>query len=106
MIRKFLSRVFSRRKKHSVIPFESHGVARESISRCARSVTDGLQAQGHAAFVVGGAVRDLLLGREPKDFDVATTPARSTLVSTPAPPGASMEVARMVAEEISREMAG
>jgi poly(A) polymerase len=35
-------------------------------------VTDGLQAAGFKAFVVGGAVRDLLLDRHPKDFDVAT----------------------------------
>jgi poly(A) polymerase len=35
-------------------------------------VTDGLQAEGFKAFVVGGAVRDLLLDRQPKDFDVAT----------------------------------
>ncbi len=35
-------------------------------------MTDALQAQGYAAFVVGGAVRDLLLGKHPKDFDVAT----------------------------------
>ena len=35
-------------------------------------MTDGLQAEGFKAFVVGGAVRDLLLNRQPKDFDVAT----------------------------------
>jgi poly(A) polymerase len=37
-----------------------------------RRVTEGLQAEGFKAFVVGGAVRDLLLERQPKDFDVAT----------------------------------
>jgi poly(A) polymerase len=56
-----------------VIPFKTHGVAREQISACALSVTDTLQAKGYAAFVVGGAVRDLLLKRAPKDFDVATS---------------------------------
>ena len=35
-------------------------------------MTDGLQHAGHRAFIVGGAVRDLLLGVAPKDFDVAT----------------------------------
>ncbi len=45
---------------------------REGISYGARRVTDGLQAEGFKAFVVGGAVRDLLLDRQPKDFDVAT----------------------------------
>ena len=32
-----------------------------------------LRAAGHTALLAGGCVRDLLLGREPKDFDVATT---------------------------------
>ncbi len=55
-----------------VIPFKAHKVARDEISYGAKRVTDGLQAAGFNAFVVGGAVRDLLLNREPKDFDVAT----------------------------------
>lgn len=75
MIRKFLHRVFSRRARSQdpvVIPFEKHGVPRTGISDCARKVTATLQERGFKAFVVGGAVRDLLLGRNPKDFDVAT----------------------------------
>ncbi len=76
MITKFLGRVFSGRifkaGQPKIIPFSTHGVARESISRCALTVTQTLQRHEFAAFVVGGAVRDLLLGREPKDFDVAT----------------------------------
>jgi len=78
MIKKFLKRVFRKPAKvrssgnAQVIPFELHGVAREQISYGAQKVTDGLQAAGHQAFVVGGAVRDLLLKRTPKDFDVAT----------------------------------
>jgi poly(A) polymerase len=78
MIKKFLKRVFSKSAKirssgHAqVIPFEVHGVAREQISYGALRVTDGLQAAGYQAYVVGGAVRDLLLGCIPKDFDVAT----------------------------------
>ena len=55
-----------------IIPFEKHGVSRDGISYGAKRVTDGLQAAGFQAFVVGGAVRDLLLDREPKDFDVTT----------------------------------
>ncbi len=55
-----------------MIPFEQHKVTREGISYAARRVTDGLQAAGFQAYVVGGAVRDLLLDRHPKDFDVAT----------------------------------
>jgi len=76
MIRKLIQRVFSRpsRKRHRalVIPFEQHGIERERISHCARRTTAGLQEAGFQAFVVGGAVRDLLLELEPKDFDVAT----------------------------------
>ena len=55
-----------------IIPFGVHGVESGGISPAARRVTDGLQAAGYKAFVVGGAVRDLLLGRHPKDFDIAT----------------------------------
>lgn len=77
MIKKILKRVFSRSKIKTVgaarvIPFELHGVEREQISYGALKVTDGLQAAGYQAFVVGGAVRDLLLQRTPKDFDVVT----------------------------------
>jgi poly(A) polymerase len=72
MIRSLLRRVFSRTPKAKVIGFEAHGIARESISSCARRVVEALQSNGYAAFVVGGAVRDLLLGKQPKDFDVAT----------------------------------
>ncbi len=78
MIKKFLKRVFSQPAvkraagNAQVIPFRQHGVAREQISYGALKVTDGLQAAGYQAYVVGGAVRDLLLDRKPKDFDIAT----------------------------------
>ena len=49
-----------------------HPVRREQISSGARSVIRRLQDAGHHAFVVGGAVRDLMLGIAPKDFDLAT----------------------------------
>src|SRR5260370_16694467 len=38
----------------------------------ARQVISKLRAAGHQAYLVGGCVRDLLLGVKPKDFDVAT----------------------------------
>ncbi|HRE18516.1 MAG TPA: polynucleotide adenylyltransferase PcnB, partial [Rhodocyclaceae bacterium] len=38
----------------------------------ARRVCDTLQQHGYQAFVVGGAVRDLLIGQHPKDYDIAT----------------------------------
>src|ERR1043166_1749382 len=72
MIRRFLSRVFSRSSTPKIIAFASHGIARERISACARKVTGTLQEQGYAAFVVGGAVRDLFLGKQPVDYDIAT----------------------------------
>ncbi len=78
MIKQFLKRVFRRPEKTrsagkvQIISHALHGVSREQISYGARRVTDGLQAAGFHAYVVGGAVRDLLLGRVPKDFDVAT----------------------------------
>ena len=41
----------------------------------ARQVVRILQARGHQAYLVGGCVRDLLLGSEPKDYDIATSAA-------------------------------
>jgi len=76
MIKRFLGRVFSGRLfkplKPKIIPLSTHGIARDSISPCALRVTQTLQRHDFSAFVVGGAVRDLLLGGRPKDYDVAT----------------------------------
>jgi poly(A) polymerase len=78
MIKKLFKRVFGKsvhtriEGRCHIIPQDVHGVRRDKISPAARKVTDGLQAAGYAAFVVGGAVRDLLLDRHPKDFDIAT----------------------------------
>ncbi len=55
-----------------IIPHDVRGIDPTLISRNAIRVTEGLQQAGHRAFIVGGAVRDLLLGIKPKDFDVAT----------------------------------
>ncbi|WP_206999114.1 polynucleotide adenylyltransferase PcnB [Trinickia mobilis] len=55
-----------------ILSADIHGIDPELISRNAVRVTDTLQQAGHRAFIVGGAVRDLLLGVAPKDFDVAT----------------------------------
>jgi poly(A) polymerase len=72
LIKKFISRVLGRSREPKVIPFEAHGVSRDQISYGARKVCEVLQGQGFTAYVVGGAVRDLMLGVQPKDFDVAT----------------------------------
>ena len=57
---------------HSVIPRPEHSISRASISPNALKVLYRLKEAGYQAFLVGGAVRDLLLGLRPKDFDVAT----------------------------------
>lgn len=55
-----------------VLARPEHNVTRANISEAALKVLYRLKAAGYQAFLVGGGVRDLLLGREPKDFDVAT----------------------------------
>jgi poly(A) polymerase len=60
------------RDKAEVIPFKKHQIDRNLLSSAALRTIDGLQKAGFEAYVVGGAVRDLLLKRNPKDFDVAT----------------------------------
>ncbi len=55
-----------------ILSSDIHGIDPTLLSRNAVRVTDTLQQAGYRAFVVGGAVRDLLLGIAPKDFDVAT----------------------------------
>ena len=76
MIKKLLGRVFSGRMFQSarprIIAVGEHGITRDRIGSCALRTCDALQEAGYSAFVVGGAVRDLILGRDPKDFDVAT----------------------------------
>lgn len=54
------------------IPRAEHGISRKNISNGALRVLYRLHEAGYKAFLVGGAVRDLLLGGHPKDFDVAT----------------------------------
>ena len=56
----------------NVIPRDQHCISRKNISDSALKVMSRLRSQGHQAYLVGGAVRDLLLGGHPKDFDVAT----------------------------------
>ncbi|RKP48632.1 polynucleotide adenylyltransferase PcnB [Pararobbsia silviterrae] len=56
----------------TVVSADVHHIDPALISRNAVRVTDTLQQAGFRAFIVGGAVRDLLLNVAPKDFDVAT----------------------------------
>jgi len=55
-----------------IIPRSEHTISRANISENAVKVLYRLKNAGYQAHLVGGGVRDLLLGREPKDFDVAT----------------------------------
>jgi poly(A) polymerase len=56
----------------TIIPRPEHCVSRAQISRNALKVLYRLHQAGYQAFLVGGGVRDLLLEREPKDFDIVT----------------------------------
>ena len=52
---------------------EARTARTEAMRSDALAVAARLRAAGHEALLCGGAVRDLLMGREPKDFDVATS---------------------------------
>jgi poly(A) polymerase len=91
MIKQFLQKVFGKRglppgqtsepgqtsKKGKssavqVITASKHKINPKLISQAALKTCDGLQKAGFEAYIVGGAVRDLLLNHPPKDFDIAT----------------------------------
>jgi len=55
-----------------IIPRTEHGISRKQISPNALRTLYRLHDNGFIAYLVGGCVRDLLLGRTPKDFDIAT----------------------------------
>lgn len=55
-----------------VVPREEHAISRRDISPNALKVLYRLNDAGYQAFLVGGGVRDLLLGGHPKDFDIST----------------------------------
>lgn len=56
-----------------VIPRDQHNISRKHISPAALKIIKQLQEADYEAYLVGGGVRDLLLGGLPKDFDVATS---------------------------------
>ena len=61
-----------------IIPREQHPISRSRIDPDVLKILCRLSRHGHLAYLVGGSVRDLLLGRTPKDFDIGTnaTPSR------------------------------
>ena len=81
MIKKFIQKILGQPKsgggavdfgKRVEIPASVHGINPTLVDERALNVVRTLQDAGYEAYVVGGAVRDLLLGLRPKDFDVAT----------------------------------
>lgn len=78
MIKKFIRRILGKTTKGDIpntpvtLGPKEHGIDPELVSSNAIRVTQTLQEAGFKAFLVGGAVRDLLLGIKPKDFDIAT----------------------------------
>lgn len=62
-----------------IVPAGQHGVSRKLIGRSALKVLDKLHEAGHAAYLVGGGVRDAMVGLKPKDFDVATDASPETV---------------------------
>jgi poly(A) polymerase len=80
MIKKFIDKLMGKSpqsaKPHfgrrTEVPASVHGIDPNLVDERAINVTRTLQQAGFEAYIVGGAVRDLLLGLRPKDFDVAT----------------------------------
>ncbi|MFT7234710.1 MAG: poly(A) polymerase [Methylophagaceae bacterium] len=82
----FLNKIFKRLNRSSedkadkaiqeptplIVSRDEHSLSRSQVSPQALKVLYGLKDAGYEAYLVGGCVRDLLLGHEPKDFDVAT----------------------------------
>ena len=58
--------------KPDLITRDEHGIDTRQLCSSATEVVASLQQAGYEAYIVGGSVRDLLLGERPKDFDVAT----------------------------------
>jgi len=81
MIKTFIRRILGGKTKQAepvdptkpvVLGAQEHGIDSALVSANAIRVTQTLQQAGFAAYIVGGAVRDLLLSVKPKDFDIAT----------------------------------
>jgi len=55
------------------VPASEHGINPRDIDKKARVILEALTQAGYEAYLVGGGVRDLMLGLHPKDFDIATS---------------------------------
>src|SRR5688572_19119833 len=56
-----------------ILPRSDHPISRKQIDPDALKVLYRLKQASHVAYLVGGGVRDLMLGRKPKDFDISTS---------------------------------
>lgn len=72
MLRKLLKWFKNDVVRPTIIPRAEHGISRSNISKNALKVLYRLHNSGFSAYLVGGCIRDLLLGLRPKDFDIAT----------------------------------
>ena len=81
MIKKFIANLLGKKKKTEdtppagkrvEVPRSEHGIDPALVDERALKVVSTLTEGGFEAYIVGGAVRDLLVGLRPKDFDVAT----------------------------------
>jgi len=75
MLKRLLNFIAPRAKSNQlplVIPRDQHNISRANVSQAALRIMRQLRDAGYSAYLVGGGVRDLLLGAHPKDFDVAT----------------------------------
>ena len=57
----------------TIVPRAAHRISRRDIDSGALKVLYQLHEHNYVAYLVGGSVRDLLLGRKPKDFDIGTS---------------------------------
>lgn len=71
MIKK-IKQVFQKKRGPNIIPREKHPISRKDINGYALKVMRKLNEANFDAYLVGGCVRDILLGKHPKDFDVVT----------------------------------
>jgi poly(A) polymerase len=60
-------------KKAVIYTSDEHGINFADVDREAISIIRRLKSSGYNAYIVGGAVRDLILGKKPKDFDIVST---------------------------------
>lgn len=71
---KKIIKIFSKKNNNKaiIISRSEHNISRKNISKNVLSILYKLKQHGYKSYLVGGGVRDLLLQRQPKDFDIAT----------------------------------